>query len=99
MELDRHSARMGYLAGRRSVLVEAERLRTEMEEHVAVLRADMAALHRQLQAAREEAAALHEWRAAHVEHQRARHELLALYRKRMLEAAWAAERDPTQPLH
>jgi len=80
-------------------VAEAEALRAEMQEHVAALRADMAALHRQLTAAREEAALLHEWRDAHIAHRRARQELLTLYRQRMLERAWEAERDPTMPLH
>jgi hypothetical protein len=72
---------------------EAEQLRAEMEESVTVLRADLAAVHQQLAAAREEARLLREWRTAHIEHQRAKQELLALQRRRALEAAWAVEFD------
>jgi len=98
MRLDAQSVRAGYAAGRRSILVEAEALRAEMQAHVEVLRADMAALHRALADARDEARLLREWRDAHVAHKQARRELLALYRQRMLERAWAAERDPALPL-
>ena len=84
--------------GRQQFAVEVERLRVEMAEHVAVLRADAAAIFRQLQAAREEAALLREERAARIAHVRAQHEVLAAWRRLQIERAWQSERDPTIPL-
>jgi hypothetical protein len=74
-------------------------LRVDIEQHVEVLRRDLAAVHRQLATAREEAALLRQWREAYVAHQKARHELDVLHRQRAIERAWEAERDPEMPLH
>jgi len=43
--------------------------------------------------------ALREFKAAYVEHRRARRDLLALYRRRALEEAWATKFDPSTTLH
>jgi hypothetical protein len=44
MRLDPQSARAGYIAGRQSILAEAEALRGEMREHVAGLQRELAEL-------------------------------------------------------
>ena len=81
---------------------EIARERDEMYAKLAELRASIIGEYvemcNELARVRKEAALLREWKQAHTEHQRARHELLALYRRRMLEAAWEAERDPALPL-
>jgi len=94
MQLDQNSVRAGYAAGRRSVMAEAEALRAEMQEHVEVLRRDLAAVHRKLAEAVEEARLLRAWREAHVAHERSKCEFAAAYRRLLLERAWRVESDP-----
>ena len=69
-------------------------MHNEMAEHVSVLRADLAAVHRKLAEAIEETRLLRAWRDAFAAHERAKHELAAVYRRQQLEAAWATEFDP-----
>lgn len=73
---------------------EAAQLRAEMQEQVKTLHRALAAVHRKLADAIEESRLLREWRDAHIEHQQAKAELLALYRRLMLEEAWLVEFDP-----
>jgi len=58
MVFDQASVRAGYIAGRNSILAEAEQFRSEMH-------AQAAALHREMQRLREELARLREWHAAY----------------------------------
>ena len=73
---------------------EVEKLRAEMEEQTAVLRRDLAAIHRKLAETIEEARLLRQWWQAHTEHRRAKAELAVLLRQQALEEAWATEFDP-----
>jgi len=91
---------------------EIEQLRVEIATERKAMQQKIEALRAELEAARhavelwcewrerckrvyEELELLREWKAAHIEHQKARREL---HRRRLLEAAWAAERDPALPL-
>ena len=100
MQLDRTSARAGYIAGRRSIIAEAEALRDEMAQHIATLRADYAATFRQLQAARDE---LHQTRMEFLNFRAAvtrdKETLADICRQRAEIAFLIATRSPDTPLN
>ena len=54
MQLHQPSVRAGYLVGRKSILAEVAALRDEMDQRAATLRADAAAIFRQLQDAKDQ---------------------------------------------
>ena len=104
MQIDRASARAGYVAGRKSALAELEAFKAEHETRldaaVATLRADAATIFRQLQDAKDQLRAtelaFHDFRAG-VTHDK---QMLAeINRERMIVQATMAQREPDTLLH
>jgi len=84
---------------RAEIAAERDALYAKLAELKASLIGDYYAMRDELERVRKEAALLREWRDAHIAHKQARDELLALYRQRALERAWAAERDWDTTVH
>jgi hypothetical protein len=87
---------------RQQLTVQAERLRAEIAQERATMIAEVATLKANMigeyEAMREELALLRNYYQAHRAHAAAKQEVVAVYRRRAIERAMEAVRDPTAPL-